>query len=306
MKTLAAWGESKFHAYLKKQFPHTGDDAAVVSFSKSKLIFTSDSLEEGLHFSWEWISPQQLAWKLLAVNLSDLAAMGAKPLWALLSLAIPKNVEVKTIQKFFQALKKNSQEYGVRLLGGDSDASDKWRLSLTLVGEASCPVYRHQAQVGDDLWISGEPGFAALGLEALQKKWDPKKFKKQIQKQLQPIPRMQEGQFLAKNKFAHAMMDVSDGLLLDLERLCQASKVGAEIALPRLKGVEAKYIAGGGEDYELLFSAAEENRMKIQQAFRKMKTPLHLLGKVKSKSFGIQVENMKLESLLSKGYRHFS
>ncbi len=313
MQTLQQFGEKKLHHFLK-QFKKVGDDGAVIPFKNSKLVFTTDALEEETHFSFRWMTAAQLAYKLLAVNLSDIAAMGAEPRWALLSLALPKKENVSTLKIFFKALQKYCQHFKIELIGGDTDASEKWRLSLTLIGEVKNPLYRRGAKVGDDLWVTGIPGYSALGLYALQKKLDKKKFGIYIQKHLRPLPRLQEGFLLSSKKMATAMIDVSDGLVLDLQRLCDASEVGAEIKLPThknwpaaLKNKEENFIASGGEDYELLFSSAEKNRKSIVELFKKLKTPLQFLGKVKSRQSGIHIFNFEGQeiSFLKKGYQHF-
>ncbi|MBF0491621.1 MAG: thiamine-phosphate kinase [Deltaproteobacteria bacterium] len=313
MQTLQQFGEKKLHRFLG-QFKGVGDDAAVIPFQNSQLVFTTDALEEELHFSFRWMAVTQLASKLLAVNLSDLAAMGAQPRWALLSLALPKKTPILKLKTFFKALQKYCQQFGVQLIGGDTDASDKWRLSLTLIGEVKNAIYRSGAKVGEDLWVTGNPGHSALGLYALQQNLDQKKFRPYIQKHLCPLPRLQEGHLLSTKKIATAMIDVSDGLLLDLERLCEASKVGAEIKLPQnpswpseTKDKEQEFVACGGEDYELLFSSSEKNRKAIMGLFQKLKTPLHFLGKIKVQRYGISALDLEGKEIKFsiKGYQHF-
>lgn len=299
-----------------------GDDAAVLKFH-GKLLATSDALQEKIHFDWAYTSPFLLGRKSLSVNLSDIAAMGGKALWALVTLAIPHHEKLYRIEEFQKGLHQIAQEYGVQIVGGDTDHSRSgWKVSITILGEAGSPVYRHTARVGDDIWVTGFLGYSALGLECLRKKKSSMKDKRNpfIQTHLNPKPRLPEGLALSKNKIVHAMMDVSDGLILDLERMCEASQKGAEIrlqALPRskrfldlckaLKKSPETLMLSGGEDYELLFTASPQQGSKIQSLFAKLKTPVHHIGKITPHAKKIQIldaENKPI-SLRKKGYSHF-
>lgn len=299
-----------------------GDDAAVLKF-QGKLLATSDALQEKIHFDWNYTSPYLLGRKSLSVNLSDIAAMGGKPLWALVTLAIPQSEKLSRIEEFQKGLQQIAKEHGVQVVGGDTDHSvTGWKISITLLGEAAKPVYRHTARAGDDLWLSGFLGYSALGLECLRKKRLSMKEKQTpfIKTHLNPPARVAEGFALSKSNSVHAMIDVSDGLILDLERMCKASKKGAEIQLqdlPRakifldlcktLKKNPDTLMLSGGEDYELLFTASPQKRSKIQSLFAKLKTPVHRIGKITAHAQKIQIldaENKPIP-LSKKGYSHF-
>ena len=345
---------SIFASKNKSVLQGIGDDAAVLKFGNRKLLATTDSLQEKIHFDWKYTSPYFLGRKALAVNLSDIAAMGGKPLWALLSIAIPSfthagrgdatggphfcqsasggpNLGVRSgrtrsriLNDFFRGLQSCAKEFGVSIVGGDTDHSLKdWKITITLLGEVENPICRKGAKVGDDIWVTGFLGCSALGLEILRKSEacfaltkDNKKF---IEAHLNPPPRVLVGGVLSKNKLAHAMIDVSDGLLLDLERLCEASKVGAEIEwenIPLSSGFvelcqdlkkNPKVLAlSGGEDYELLFTAPVRNRKKIESLLKKTKTPICRVGKIISGKKVRVLDKKQNEIILNKkGYSHF-
>lgn len=264
-----------------------GDDAAVLRVGNRKLLLTTDSLQENIHFKWKNTSPFLLGRKTLAVNLSDIAAMGGKPSWALLSMAFPRHEKKQRVFGFLQGLQSIAKEFGVSIVGGDTDHSKKdWRITLALLGEVENPVYRSGAKVGDDLWVTGFLGTAPQD----------------------PVPRIQAGRLLSQKKLAHAMIDISDGFLLDLEHLCEASSCGAEVlasALPVGKK-SLSFALSRGEDYELLFSASPQKRKKLQELFRKIKTPFHRVGVIVSgRKVRVLDETRKEIFFKYKGYSHF-
>jgi len=310
-------GEQKLHRLLKtwagvSKFPvkkGIGDDAAVIELGGKKLILTTDSLEEKLHFDFRYTSLNLLGRKALAVNLSDIAAMGGKPIAALLALSIPPDTSVSKLKEFYQGFLHEAKKWGGQVVGGDLDASSKgWRVNVTLLGEVIFPVYRTGARVGDEIWVTGELGNSALGLKLLQEK---KKVAPRLKKaHLNPSPRIREGMAIAQKKLAHAMIDISDGLLLDLERLCEASQVGADIHaefVPRHSSCPLSFALAGGEDYELLFTAAPKNAEKIQKIFQKLQTPVSNIGKIVHRKNKIRVLEAEKKPLhfTAKGFEHF-
>ncbi|MBL7685473.1 MAG: thiamine-phosphate kinase [Deltaproteobacteria bacterium] len=302
-----------------------GDDAAVTKNGKPHLVFTTDALQENIHFTWKTISPFYLGRKLLAVNLSDLAAMGAKPRWALLSLAIPRNAPLLQFQEFLKGLQSSLKEYSVSLIGGDTDHSLMgWRVSMTLIGESSREVLRSKAQIGDDIWVTGHLGYSALGFNLLSKRkisLQKPGLQKFIRAHQNPTPRIKIGEFLNRSKMAHAMMDVSDGFLKDLGRLCRASRCGALIEWKHfhLSSVFKKYcdelnlspeslVLAGGEDYELIFTASPQHETKILKAFQNQKLSVSKVGKIVERPKKAQVLDAEGKTLLlsTQGYSHFS
>lgn len=258
--------EQAWVARLQGWFPCSrglgiGDDAAVFPAGEGlSRVVTTDLLVEGVHFLRQTHSLPLLARKLLAVNLSDVAAMGATPTVAFLNLA--GSLSDAEMTSFFEALSGLCQNWGVELAGGDLSASPILTLALTAEGQTPCPVLRTGARPRDRLCLSGPCGWSALGLKQLQDGQTDGPF---VRAHLEPEPELALGPRLSGR--ANAMMDLSDGLLLDLQRLCRASGVAAEVhttALPldpafsdacREAGLDPLQTAlTGGEDYRLLFT----------------------------------------------------
>ncbi|MFW9611224.1 MAG: thiamine-phosphate kinase [Fluviibacter sp.] len=269
-----------------------GDDCALISASKPDLAWavTTDMLVAGVHFL-NSDDPHDLGWKTLAVNLSDLAAMGAAPRYVTLAAAIPPEDATDTtwIDAFFNGFVDCLNAYGVSLIGGDTTRGPRI-FSVTAIGEVSADgaLRRSSAQPGDDIWISGTPGYAALGLRA---KLDgmplPMGVADKARQALhRPQPRVSLG--LALKGLAHATIDVSDGLLQDLGHIARASGVTAtlEDALLPLcpTGVDPKRwqacLLGGGDDYELLFTAPASEQTAIDALSRSLRLPLTRIGKI--------------------------
>lgn len=239
------------------------DDTAVIEFGNEALILTHDMMAEGVH----WFSnadPADVAWKLVASNLSDLAAKGARPLGVLLGFMLGED---EWDRKFAAGLQDVLSRYDVPLLGGDTVANrgDKRALGLTAIGAATCrPVpSRSGAQAGDLLYVTGTLGDALAGFELIDAGFD--EIGPLANAYNRPKPRLAEGQELAP--LVHAMMDISDGLLLDTERMASASKVGISINLASIP-LSRAYVsyrgdsldsriqaASWGDDYELLFAS---------------------------------------------------
>lgn len=220
------------------------DDAAVLSLSKDgDLVFTHDMIVEGVHFRPE-DAPADVAWKLLAVNLSDLAAKGATPLGVLLGYPLGED---DWDRAFADGLAEAVAAFDCPILGGDTvRAAGPRSLSLTAIGRAAVAPSRAGAQPGDGLWITGAIGLAELGLRG-------EGGEAAAQAYLRPQPRLTEGRALAP--LVTAMMDVSDGLLIDAQRLAAASGVRIEIALEAVPVVgEVMAAVTAGDDYELLFT----------------------------------------------------
>ena len=211
-----------------------GDDCAITSIpSGYQLAITTDTLVEGTHFLPS-ISPADLAYKSVAVNLSDLAAMGATPTWMSLALTLPE-IKEAWLAEFSQSLFAILDRYGVSLIGGDTT---KGPLSITLTAQGFLPknqgLFRHQAKVGDWIFVSGFLGDSAAGLDLLlqNRKIENESDRYFIQRHLHPTPRVELG--LALRSFSCCALDISDGLLADLEHILERSQVGAEIYLENL------------------------------------------------------------------------
>jgi len=276
--------EEKIISTLQAMFPqHIGDDGAVIPFSeKESYVVTKDLLVEDIHFSLKYTPPEALAHKAIHVNLSDLAAMGARPYGLFLGVAIPPGLEV-FIEGFLQALSPLCKEQNILLLGGDTTASAHGLfLSVTAMGIALKQhiKYRHLARKGDVICVAGELGYASMGLEALERGEEGfELFKTHF---LKPRARVEEGIWLGQQNAVTAMMDLSDGLWVDLHKLCKASQLGAHLHCEEfpmepewLKACKSLHLdpreqqLSGGEDYGLLFTVQGEEEETLRKAFEK-------------------------------------
>jgi thiamine-monophosphate kinase len=267
-----------------------GDDCALLAPSPGmELAITTDMLVSGTHFLPD-TDPFQLGWKSLAVNLSDLAAMGAQPRWILLAGSLPQADEA-WLAAFADGLFACAKRYAVDLVGGDTTRGPL-NLCLTALGEVppGAALRRDAAQAGDDLWISGRPGLAALGLAHLQARTQLPEILAAtcITALQQPSPRVELGLQLRMRQLAHAAIDVSDGLLADLGHIAKRSDLAAEVdeaLLPDLPaGADPRHARqaqlAGGDDYELLFAALPGQRGAIAELALALDLPLTRIGRM--------------------------
>ncbi len=303
---LGDLGEFSFLRRLRARVPvdrgvvlGLGDDCAVVS-PLGLTLLTTDVLIEGVHFRREWTTFALLGEKAFAVNASDIAAMGGEPTFALLSLAIPRTCEVEELEAFFDGFLRAAAPAGTALVGGNLSAAPCVIISVTLLGRAPYgTITRAGARVGDDLYVTGTIGDAALGLRLLQEGREEPLAQQSKARFLCPAARLMLGQEIAARRLATAMIDISDGLLQDLEHLCEESQVGAIIeaaALPlspayrTLVGEQDWSIAlTGGEDYELLFTAPPEQHAKIQKLAYEANCPITRIGGIVPQAEQIKV-----------------
>ena len=296
-----------------------GDDCAITSIpSGYQLAITTDTLVEGTHFLPS-ISPADLAYKSVAVNLSDLAAMGATPTWMSLALTLPE-IKEAWLAEFSQSLFAILDRYGVSLIGGDTT---KGRLSITLTAQGFLPknqgLFRHQAKVGDWIFVSGFLGDSAAGLDLLlqNRKIENESDRYFIQRHLHPTPRVELG--LALRSFSCCALDISDGLLADLGHILERSQVGAEIYLENLplsrhlctqyeQTQAEKFALTGGEDYELCFTVSEEKREEMEQVLRSQGIKVTRIGQILPATSGLNLlKNGKKIALPTHiGFDHFS
>lgn len=295
------------------------DDAAVLSLtSGTRLVCTTDAMVAGVHFFAD-DPPFDIARKLVRVNLSDLAAMGARPRWLLLALALPRNTTDSWLAAFAEGLADDCATFDVALVGGDTVATDgALTLSLTALGEGGADTLKRSgARVGDDIYVSGTIGDGALGLLALQDRLpdiDAGAKSALVARYRVATPRIALGRSLCG--IADACMDISDGLLADLGHLCKASGVGARItaaAVPLSDAARAAVVAepalmatvlGGGDDYELLFTAREAMRGAVATA--STESTVTRIGVV-TEAGGVDVDDASVLgiSLKTTGFRHF-
>ncbi|MDR2031527.1 MAG: thiamine-phosphate kinase [Azoarcus sp.] len=294
-----------------------GDDAALVRVAAGvQLAVSTDTLVAGTHFFPD-TAPRDLGWKTLAVNLSDLAAMGAAPRWATLALTLP-GIDENWIAAFADGLFDCAMRYGVDIVGGDTTRGPL-AMTVTLFGEtpAGAAITRAGGKAGDDLWVSGQPGLAALGLACLQgsvRLADPHRALAALHR---PAPRVELGQAL--RGLAHAMLDISDGLAGDLAHLCERSGLGAQLdaaALPlaalRETGADAslarRCLLSGGDDYELLFAAPPAQRPGLAALAHRLALPLSRIGHLTARTSALSLReaNGDTRALAPAGYDHFA
>jgi thiamine-monophosphate kinase len=298
------------------------DDAALLDCAPGKrLVVTVDAIVAGVHYLPD-DPPDLVARKLLRVNLSDLAAMGARPRHYLLTTALPAALDDEWVARFAEGLAEDQRHYGIDLLGGDSVATQGPAvLSLTAIGEvaAGAEIRRSGARLGDHVWVSGTIGDAFLGLAVLRGSYSELAAEERavlISRFQLPEPRVELGPRLAG--IAHAMLDVSDGLVADLGHICEASEVGASVALADLPlSPAARQIAAGtpdlplrlataGDDYELLFTAPPEASETILRLAAELRLPLTAIGEIEPGTTARLVDAAgKVVPVAAAGYRHF-
>lgn len=291
---LAKFNEEKFITFLKEQFISKdpvlgiGDDCAVIPYTmESSLLVTTDALVEGVHFLKEEISPEDLGYKTLAVNVSDVSAMGGEPKYAFLSIALPKTIEALWVQSFIKGFKEACALWDIQLLGGDTVGSKRdifINLTLIGVGVTDTIKYRNRAENGDIICVTSNLGDSGGGLKVvLDKIHRSADAKKLIEAHYRPHVDPKMGMWLASQKGVHAMMDVSDGLDCDLTRLIKSSKKGGTIYIDKLpisnslakvclkEGWNSEKLAlTGGEDYCLLFTVSPNDFKEIKASFQKL------------------------------------
>jgi thiamine-monophosphate kinase len=272
-----------------------GDDCAVFRprGKREELVFTTDMLIEGVHFRRDTHTPAQVGYKALARGLSDIAAMGAEPRFCLLSAAFPEWADDRWKDRFFDGLLALARETGTELAGGDLSHAPVLACDIVVCGSAPAgsALRRSGARAGDAIYVSGMLGGSALGLAAKKGAgW---------KRHLRPEPRLALGRYLRGR--ASAAMDLSDGLSLDLHRLCIASNVSAEIAAPPIfRGASLEQALHGGEDYELLFTARPNARIAASLGG----VPLTRIGTIRRGHAGrIRLDGQPLDI---NGYDHFS
>ena len=287
-----------------------GDDCALVRPDAGlDLAITTDMLVEGRHFLPD-VEAGALGHKSLAVNLSDLAAMGATPRWVTLAIALPA-VDAKWLEAFSAGLFALAARYNVDLVGGDTTRGAARTICITAVGEVppGLALERAGARPGDDVWVSGELGGAALGLI----RPDIAEAARRLHR---PEPRVELGERL--RRLAHAAIDVSDGLAGDLAHILERSGVGATIEyerIPRMKvfaelkdpQLEKNCVLSGGDDYELLFTAPGEHRGELDALGRELALPLTRIGTIHGGDARLEVRDAQGRPLAHRGgYDHFA
>ena len=293
-----------------------GDDAALIRVSEGQqLAVSTDMSVANTHF-YANAAPFDIGWKCMAVNISDMAAMGAIPKWATLAIALPE-INAFWLAEFSRGLFACADQFQVSLIGGDTTRG-ALNICVQIMGEVPVgkALLRSSAQAGDDIWVSGCLGSAAMGLLHLQNKIQlPDNVASACLNDLHhPQPRVALG--LALRGIANSCIDISDGLMADLGHILKASELGAVIALDKISCHEflstqlakpeiQQCILAGGDDYELVFTAPTSQRATIQLLSRQLDLPLSLIGET-TRDIGLQVTlKQKILDISQKGFDHF-
>ena len=307
--------------YFTRATNHTqlsiGDDAALITVNPGMaLVISTDMLVSGTHFFSD-CDPEKLGWKSLAVNVSDMAAMGAEPRWATLAIAL-LNSDDDWLSAFSRGLFACANHYNIDLIGGDTTRGPL-NITVQIMGEVptGSALKRSGAKINDDIWVSGTLGDAALCLAGLRFQLDLKADElSEIENALHmPYPRISLG--LALRGVATSCIDISDGLLSDLGHLLKASQVGGEIALNQipLSKTVADYfnlelvknlVLAGGDDYELCFTAPQIKRATIEKIGLNLRLPLTRIGHISAHKNLNVYDNGQIIDFVNKGYDHFA
>ena len=300
-----------------------GDDCCVFRTSaEAASLLTTDMLVEQVHFLLEAIPPYQLGRKSLAVNMSDIAAMGGTPKEAAISIAIPDTVDLDYLDALYDGMKDMAKEFEVNLLGGDTASSPgPLIINIALVGEARGEeiLYRSGAKVGDVVFLTGPVGSAAAGLDIILKERGYDEWEELIEAHHNPYPQIKTGRTIASMKVANSLIDVSDGVAADLGHICAESKLGAIIEEKMIPTTEqfraycerfredSRHLSlHVGEDYVLLGTVPLEAVTRLQEALESSGCQFHPIGKTVAES-GLRLEdrNGSVEVIGAKGWDHF-
>ena len=287
-----------------------GDDAAVIEYTGDKhLLFTSDMLCDGDHFTRGWSTPRQVGAKAMAVNVSDIAAMGGLPTYALASISLPDDVSVEYMDGFYEGVYSVADEHAFSVVGGDTTHGETMVVCVSMLGvvEKDMLSLRSDAKLGDLICVTGDLGKSAAGLELLKAG-----VKGDVSAHLQPRCRLREAREITK--YCNALIDVSDGLGGEVNHVCRLSEVGAVVHRDRVpisdSTVESAkkvgkdpldYALYGGEDYELVFTVPGDRLEKI-----KVDCPVTVVGEILDEKDGVTLESDGKRKPLNGGFNHFS
>ncbi|MBI2658555.1 thiamine-phosphate kinase [Candidatus Woesearchaeota archaeon] len=302
--------KSKINLYSNDVVAGIGDDAAVLRYdNKNYLLFTTDMLVENVHFSLKYYSPQQIGMKAIEQNSSDIAAMGGIPKFAIVSLALPNDIDVEFVDKLYNGINKKSKKYKISIVGGNITRSKEIAVSIAMLGfvEKKYLALRSGAKINDLVFCSGDVGKSAVGLELLKNS----KNGHSIKNHLEPECRLDLAGKLVKAGI-NSMIDVSDGVASEVRHICEESGVGAVIyadKIPMSKNtiIDAKklhknpldFALYGGEDFELIFTANKNRLNKLK------KHKVTVIGRIVGKKYGIKLIKNNKKYNLKIGFDHF-
>lgn len=284
-----------------------GDDCAVFPSNGRDWLISTDTLVEGHHFDLRWHPPYDLACKVMAVNISDIAAMGARPLYATISLTFTKQLSESWLESFIDGIIDMHTQYNIALIGGDTVAGEKVSLTVTIIGQTQHQiVYRNGAQDGDSIYVGGELGSAGGGLYLFKKEFASSRealcathnssttndwYSNLLNKHLNPAPQVELGEALASTGYITAMQDISDGLSTDLAHIAEQSHIQAVIfedkipvhpdlrILAKEHNLSVTELAlSSGDDYVLLFTVVKGREQEVESAAQKVQCPIYKIG----------------------------
>jgi len=292
--------------YGKSVVKGVGDDAAVLKLDGKLYLFCSDALVEGNHFILDYFTPEQVGMKAIEVNVSDVGAMGGIPKYCVVSLVLPANANVEFVDGLYKGIRKAAKKYGIDVVGGDTTHGKEVVIDVAMIGtvkkEDLC--LRSSAKPGDFILISGDVGGSTAGLKVYEKKIKGHLYPKK--KQVEPKAKFEKVKPFLKS--IHAMIDVSDGVASDIQRICEESGTGATIFADNIpikdevrKAAKAccddplDYALYGGEDFELVFTVSEKDLGKVKG---------YLIGEITKKK-GVYLYSQGKEKKVNHGYDHF-
>ncbi len=330
LKDLGEFGlirrlKKKLASHSSELMVGINDDAAVFKAHEQLSLLTTDAFVEGVHFDLKYMSFHDVGWRLLAANLSDIAAMGGIPEYAVLTVALRDDLTVGAVDDFYRGMSGIAQQFSVDIIGGDTTRTpDRLFFSLTIYGrvERERLVLRSGAREEDAVLVTGSPGNSIAGLEILklQRASLLEKFPEAVKQHRTPQPRVREARHLVENFHIHAMIDVSDGVASEIGHVCQSSDVGARLYadkiplsaaarnIAEMQGAKPlSYALYGGEDFELLFTAPKSESTSI---IRELKTVFNLqcsnIGKITSLDKGVMlIDGERAAPLAAQGFDHF-
>lgn len=291
-----------------------GDDCAVVRLGEGAYVFTQDAMVEHIHFEFAYMNARSVGAKAVYVNVSDVLSMGAEPLYFLVTVGIPHKMPYTQVEGLYKGMMRAAKEYGVTLLGGDTtEAKTDFFVDISMIGKLAGEKYlgRDTAREGDLVGVTGNLGESAYGLFLLREGKTGKGSDRFVKRYTDPQPPYSVWKELMKHDITHAMMDISDGLIIDLERMMSESKRGAKIYWERLPIPEPIRKAGkedlalsGGEDYQFLFTFSKE-KSALVDTISTRGFPVSVIGEV-VKGRGVKVfKDGRIRNVPTKGYEHF-
>ncbi len=319
---------AKFTSNLPEDVLGIGDDCAVIPYNDEiSVLYSTDTLIDGVHFLSSKMPPRDIAYKSLVVNLSDIAAMGGRPEYVLLAIAVPKDMDSDILDDFFAGFEDGCNQYGVFLIGGDTTKDpDRLTITVTVIGFAQKELIklRSTAKHNDVICVTGNIGDSVGGLHCYLHDLGLDKssahYEKLKQTHLRPRPHIKEGLWLSRHGGVNAMIDISDGIESDIQRIMEASLCGAVIeldSLPLSKEFNAvaneqgwnsyEMAVTGGEDYCLLITIDQDCYDEVADAYNhEFGYPLTIIGKILPADAGLRFElNKKSINLNRRGYDHF-